>query len=268
MKIRNGIAFGALLGIFVPLSHFGEGAVLAAPPIELRTAAQDSSPKYMALASPEGKQKIGGLCTDILRALEKVDPELKFTGDQKFVPLPRIEMMLEKGEIDVFAGYTKNPERESKVVFLEPPLYNTRHVMLVRADDPIQLNSFADLSKLGKAEPIMILHGSAGHDILKGIPGVTIDAESSNLDEMLRRLLSKRRRFIFYTELSLIDAIRRRGLADQVRILPQPFRVTHQHLALSRSLPAEKVERVQKALKKLTDSGELARIWEKHNPSK
>ncbi len=57
--------------------------------VEIRTAAQESSePKYLHI-NRNGQSAIGGICVDIFRASEKQKPEIKFTGDQVWMPRMR-----------------------------------------------------------------------------------------------------------------------------------------------------------------------------------
>ena len=59
--------------------------------VELRTAAQDATaPKFVARHGPGGPQVVG-LCVDILHAIERLDPELRFVGTQHWLPVPRVE---------------------------------------------------------------------------------------------------------------------------------------------------------------------------------
>jgi hypothetical protein len=76
-------------------------AVAAAPPstqIVLRTAIQSGS---LAKYAPDDAEN-PGLCLEMLRAVERVDPGLHFVGLDLRAPLLRVERLLAQGEIDVF----------------------------------------------------------------------------------------------------------------------------------------------------------------------
>ena len=45
-----------------------------------------------------------GICIEIMRAIERIDPDIKFIGLEHNASILRIENQLEQGEIDVFLG--------------------------------------------------------------------------------------------------------------------------------------------------------------------
>jgi len=102
---------GILIFIFSMISF----PVLA---VELQTAAQESLPKYFKLED----HSMGGVCIDIMAAIEKVDPEIQFKGYQTFLPFKRLQQYLEDGKLDVFFGFKKTSNRESQFIFLDRPL--------------------------------------------------------------------------------------------------------------------------------------------------
>jgi len=56
---------------------------------QLKTAAQDNAPKFIRNGSAAM-----GIAVDVMRAIERLDPELKFVGDQQFLSVTRIELGL------------------------------------------------------------------------------------------------------------------------------------------------------------------------------
>ena len=81
--------------------------------LELKTAMQNSAPKYFVIEK-NGKKEMKGLCIDIMRAIEKVSPNITFIADDYFTPTARIWKYLEQGEIDVYVGAGSNKERQKK----------------------------------------------------------------------------------------------------------------------------------------------------------
>jgi glutamate/aspartate transport system substrate-binding protein len=226
-----------------------------APAIELRTAAQDSSPKYYL---ENGKMK--GLCIDIMRAIEVTDPELKFSGQESFYPTLRIEESLSHGEIDVFCGMIRTPGRESKLTFIDVPLYHTITRLAVNSSDQVEIASLGDVRKLGKNGVILVVHGTAHAEFLAQQGGLLIDDGARTTAHNIRKLLAGRGRFICQTDLALADELKRRGLANKVRILPLVVKSEAQYLAVSSAVPPDVVFRLRKALKKLQETGELTRL--------
>src|SRR4051812_7351279 len=101
----------------LPLASIPAGAT------DVRTAAQEGSyPKFTAL-SADSKAHIGGLCIDIMRGIERVEPDLRFVGDQNWQPLMRIEAGVQGGQLDAACGLLKTPARLEKMDFIEAPLF-------------------------------------------------------------------------------------------------------------------------------------------------
>ncbi len=87
----------------------------------------------------------GGVASDFWR--EFVAPamgvDVEVTGPY---PIPRLEMMLENGEVDVIAYITKIPAREAKFLYPENELMNISSCIVVRRDSPLsQVDSQDDL---------------------------------------------------------------------------------------------------------------------------
>ncbi len=73
-----------------------------------RTAAQpESAPKYIQMADG----RIGGFCVELFRLLERQEPALRIQGDQRFVPLKRLEKQVRFGQLDFICGVGDNPDR-------------------------------------------------------------------------------------------------------------------------------------------------------------
>src|SRR5437870_2931771 len=108
----------------------------AAHAVEVRTAAQDSQPKFIK----EGPA-ITGLCIDIFRALERIDPQLKFQALTGFTPLPRSEYQLQEGELDVICGLAATKERKEKFNIIDIPIYTTHLTLAARKDEKANVNS-------------------------------------------------------------------------------------------------------------------------------
>ena len=99
--------------------------------LEIKTAAQDSPPKYFL----QGDGNMSGICIDILRAIEAVDPQLRFSGENRMLPFKRLQLYLESGELDVFFGLKKTASRNEKFYFSRLPLYPLKYVIAVRNED-------------------------------------------------------------------------------------------------------------------------------------
>ena len=112
--------------------------------IELKTIGFDSSkPKF----NPDNKER-PGLSIEIMNEIEKIDPDIKFVGKNELVSRKQADDKVARGDIDVFFGLYKNPERE-KVVLFSNPLYPLHNKLAVRADDSISVSSLEEVKALG-----------------------------------------------------------------------------------------------------------------------
>lgn len=223
--------------------------------VELRAAAQDSAPKYYL---DEGEMR--GLCVDIMKAMEAIDPHLRFSGFDRFYPIARIEEDLTVGERDVFFGMIRTPKRESKLTFIDIPLYQTNTRLAVRRGDPVTVRSLSDLRTLGKDGIVLVVHGTAHADFLAGQEGLIIDPGASTTAQNMKKLLAGRGRFIYQTDLALAHELRQKKLTDKISVLPISIKSEPQYLAVSKSVPEPVVNQLRMALETLHKTGELARL--------
>src|SRR5689334_18894195 len=112
--------------------------------MDIRTAAQDSQPKFIKEGSA-----ITGLCIDIFKALERTDPDLKFSALTSFTPLPRTESQLAEGTLDVICGLASTKERKEKFDVIDIPVYTTHLTLAARKDEAADIKTFDDIRKLG-----------------------------------------------------------------------------------------------------------------------
>jgi len=222
----------------------------------LRTAAQESFPKYYKLS----ENKMGGVCVDIIQAIEKVDSEIKFTGYQEFLPFKRLQVYLEKGQLDVFFGFKKTEKRTEKYHFLDVPLYEINYVVAVRADNKVKINALNDIRSLGEKGTILTVYGTAASNYLYEQGGLFIDDEAKTPLLALKKLIAQRGNFVFYHDLGLKSLIKKEKLEKQVAILPVSFLTYYHFAAFSKKMSAETIDQVKIAIEKLNENNELSRI--------
>jgi len=252
MEIKNSqILFILLISICIPLN-------LSA--IELNTAAQDSAPKYYKSASNE----MVGLCVDIIKAIERIDQSIKFNGYQEFTPFKRLQLELEKGQLDIFLGIKKTEKRKSKYKFIDIPLYQLNYVIAARIDDNINIHNLDDIRALHEDGKILTVHGSAASRFLKKQGGLLVGDGANSPLVLLKMLKHKRGRFAFYHELGLRDIINKEGFINEIKILPVSFLTYSHYAAFSKTVPDETRKKVKIALEKLISSGELTKIYKKY----
>lgn len=234
---------------------------LAAPAQELtlRTVQQASSTvKY----DPEGSPLKPGLCLEILRAVERQDPGLHFTGLDQQVPLKRVERLLADGLVDAFFCLLKSPEREKQWRYAPVPLYTIRHVVLQRANDPRTPDTLAELAAWSRRKPVLVMRGTALARRLLAAD-VTV-AEVGSEREALQMLQLGRADAIYGQDINLQHHVTESKLGDKVKFGRTVFQEEPQWLALRADLPAAYEERLTQALRKLEKDGTLRQLADKY----
>jgi polar amino acid transport system substrate-binding protein len=229
----------------------------AASAVTLRVAAQEGTePKFIAASGGA----VVGLCIDILRAIEKQEPGLTFTGDQHWMPLVRVYTELARGDQDAACGVQRTADRERKFTFLEPALFPINYMLLARADDPVVINSWDDVRQLGPTTVVLANRGFASVQILEAAGGLQVDARSASPPMNLQKLIAGRARLFLHRTPGLQAFLVRAGAADKVRILPAVLASTHLYLVLGKHVDRDTAARVQHALTQLDKAGELERL--------
>lgn len=251
-----------LRGLFLILSALLLSWTARAELLVLRTASQEG---LLAKFDIGNKQR-PGICIEIIEALQRVDPELRFTGLATSMSTARLEYELQQGSIDIFFGFLKTPERSRLFRFIEPALFHQRSMVAVRADDKIEVRSFDDIRRLGAAGVILATQGTAHVPYLKAQGGLQIDDGARASDANLNKLLLGRGRFFYQGDLNLLFDIHHYGFKGKVRVLPAVFRREGQYAAVSATVPAAAIERLRRALDVLQSSGELDAIYRRYAP--
>jgi ABC-type amino acid transport substrate-binding protein len=224
--------------------------------VTLRVAAQQGTePKFIARGGA-----VVGLCVDILRAIEKLEPGLTFSGDQHWMPLVRVYTELARGEQDAACGVQRTADRERKFIFLEPALFPINYMLMARADDPVVINNWDDVRNLGPDTIVLANRGFASVQILEAVGGLNVDARSASPPMNLQKLLAGRARLFLHRTPGLQAFLERAGAADKVRILPVIMSSNRLYLALGKHVEHDTVARVQHALTRLDKTGELERL--------
>lgn len=251
---RRDAALGLLATLGLPAQ--------AQAPLRLRTCIQTELP----LKFDPGNPARPGFCLELMRFLSRVDPGLQFVGLEQAMPLKRVVLELAAHRLDVFFSMIETPERlASGVEFLDAPaLYESRHQVAVRADDPVQVETLADIAALGPEGVILLTHGSAYVEFLSAQPGLQLSKLAGTNPQNLRMLLKGRGRFFYHAGSTLRSDIRSEGLEQQVRILPAVFKVDLQRVAFSPRLPAAARQRLAAALRLLEQQGTLQALRERY----
>ncbi len=233
---------------------------LPLPATEIRTAAQEgTTPKFVSL-SPDRKTPIGGFCVDIMRAIERIEPDITFVGDQAWQPLVRVEAGVAHGQLDAACGLLRTQEREAKFTYIEPPLFPMNYFLAVRADDTVQISNWDDVRQLGARGTILVVHGFGVIRQLEKLGGLKLDSGGRDPAINLAKLMAGRGRFFFHRSPGINAEIASADMQEKVRVLPTVMHTENFHMVVSKKLPAATREKIRGAILRLHASGEMARL--------
>lgn len=229
----------------------------------LRTAAQlQSEPKFVGVEE-HGRQSVQGLCVDIFRAIERKDSELVFTGDQTWSPPARIDANIVAHQLDAACGLVRNDRRSAHFTALEPSLFALRYVLLSRADDPAQVAGWDDVIRLRDNNVVLAMQGTGPSRQLEEIADLPVDAGSAGVRQNLQKLMMGRGRFFYYRLPALNPTIREYCEQRKIKVLPAVMRTAPTYLMVGKHVHPEVRQRLQNAIRKLKDSGELDQLIRK-----
>ncbi|MYM35375.1 transporter substrate-binding domain-containing protein [Duganella sp. FT94W] len=242
------------------------GALLGAPglaaptPTVLKVVAQEGTePKFI----PAGIGRVVGLCVDLYRAIERVDPSLQFVGDQTWLPLLRAHSELLAHQHDALCAVLRTDQRARQYVFLDPPLFQLRYQLIARAGDTAVIHDWNDVRQLGAQGVLLTNSGYITPIMLEHIGGLRIDASASTPAANLDKLVAGHGRFFLHRAPGIQGFIDRAGLAGKVKILPAVMATTNVYMALGTHVDPAVRLRVRRAIEQLDSNGELQRMLRK-----
>lgn len=238
------------------IAFLAYGPAARAQVMQLRTFSQDA----FAAKYNRGNSDRPGICVEIIRAVERIDPDMRFSGLDMKASTARIELALDRGQIDVFFGLIKTPERARRFVLAGAPLYSTSQVLVVRKDDPVAVSDWAAIRRLGRNGVILVNEGTGQARYLQEQGGLLIDDRGLTGHSNLQKLLLGRGRFYYVTDMYVSEELAAHHLADQVRILPLRFQREGLYIMFSKVVSPAVVGRVMDNVRKLERSGEMDRI--------
>lgn len=225
-----------------------------AVPLTLQVHAQESiPPKWIA-----GERKLTGVCPDILAALEKVEPRLRFSLPLAPRSMAFIEQGLESGKIDAACALLDTELRRQIATIAGPPLYMVRHRLAARSDDPVAVASMAELLKL---KPLINTPRNAGYAGQLRALGLDVDDNTGDNTVNLKKILAGHGRFFYINELTLTWLIADQPFKGKVRMLEWLVKEEPIYFHISKKSSPEAGRMVDQALVKLKANGELARIY-------
>ncbi len=250
----------ALLACWLTLACAAAPAAPSGPLVALRVAAQaGTDPKFI----DAGDGRVIGVCIDIFRTIERIDPGLVFIGDQQWLPLVRAHAEVASHQHDALCAIQRTPERERQYVYIDVPLLPLRFQLLARADDPVVIGNWDDVRRLGAGGIILTNRGFGTTEALERIGGLQYSASAADPLNNLQKLVARRGRFFLHRGPGLKSFIQRTGYAGKVKVLPQVMYQTETFMALGTHVDPAVAERVRHAVEQMERTGELARLLKK-----
>ena len=231
------------------------GGAARAEQIDVRIMAQESIPPKWIVDRGVAQ----GFCPDLLKAIERVEPRLHFSGYDRPRSLPVIENALDRGQVGVACALIDSPRRRDVAIRSAVPLYEVRHRLAAVATDLQVVNNFDDLVRL---HPLINTARGSGYILRLKERGIEVDESTGDNVVNLRKILHGHGRYTYMNELTLKYIIRVEHLQDKVRILPAVFNEEYVYFWTSRKTDPAVAPLIDQALARLKASGELARLYD------
>ncbi len=228
----------------------------SATPITLRVMGQESiPPKWIAT-----RTGLRGVCPDILQAIEKIEPRVKFLRPMEIRSLPFLEQGLDRGTIDGACALLDTGRRRAIARIAGPPLYEVRHRLAARIGDRVSVGSMAELAAL---KPLINTQRNASYAEQLRSFGLQVDDSSGDNTVNLNKIVAGHGRFFYINELTLQWMLEHEGFKGKVRMLDWVVREEPIYFHFSKKASPAAVQLVESALNRLQANGELAKIYAK-----
>ena len=224
--------------------------------VTFRTVYQEGFPSKFNSENPDRP----GICLEVLRAVERIDPEVKFIGLEKRATTARILSMLDNREIDVFFGLARTPDRENKYIWIGK-IFSAQAYLFVLRSESQEFTRMEQIQQLTQNNTILVIPKTAQDEYMKKIPGIQIDRGAQDTEQNLNKLVKGRGRFYFGSDSNTMPVISRMGLLLQVKTLPILFPANDNYLAAAQGVDPVALLRLRNAMEVLNSSGELQRIF-------
>jgi len=135
--------------------------------------------------------------------------------------------------------------------------------LISRADDKIKIEKLEELKKI-KNNVIVVSKGTIQAKTLKK-EGYNIDESGNNLESSIKKLLLGRGRFVYQSEIEILDIIKKMKVEDKIKIQPVGLKESGRYIAFSKNTSPELINKINKIMKKLKASGKLDEIVKKYS---
>lgn len=233
---------------------------------ELKTSFIAGSYPRFYIDEENGSKAIAGMCIDIMKAFEKKEPEIHFSYKVHLTPFARIKNELKHNTIQAAFGVARNLEREKLYQYTDTPLYPVKFLVFALASDKQaqKIRTLEDIQAHGGS--VLGLRGTNAVKVFKEKTAhLDIQVEVvTTVEQNIKQVLTGRGSFFTYNHIDAIGTMNKLGVRDKFITLPLITKEAYHWLAFSKEVSLEVVEKANKALADLQQSGELQRIYEKY----
>lgn len=222
--------------------------------LHLNVMGQESLPPKWLLRHGQA----AGLCPDILAAIARLEPRLKFSGLQDFRSVLVIEQGLRSGKVHLACALLDTTTRRDIAHPVPQALYLSRQRLAAAASDTAVVNNLDDLARL---KPLVNTSRGAAYIEHLRERGIEVDDSTGANLTNLKKILAGHGRFFYMNELTLRWLIREHRLQQQVKLMPAILKEDPLYLWVSKKAPPQALPLLENAVGKLQQSGELAHIY-------
>ena len=140
--------------------------------------------------------------------------------------------------------------------------------MVARAEDSVEIKNLQDLQELYPNNLVLSWKGTEQNSWIITKSKVMADSGISgtnNMERLFQMLLTNRGRFLFVQKYTALNSIKELNLEKKVKILFPPLSVSNRYLWISRKVPEEVFQLIEKALSKLKSKKVLSQLAKKYN---
>ena len=203
---------------------------------------------YAPFTYHDKQDKLTGYDIDVIKAVAKAEGYNETSWDSMFAGI-------DAGRFDVIANQVGiNKEREQKYQFSTPYTYS--NAVLVVRDNEKDIKSFDDVKGKKLAQTFTSNYGKLAKD--KGADITKVDGFNQSMD----LLLSNRVDGTFNDSLSYLDYTKQKPNA-KIKAIKGQAEQSKSGFAFSKKVDSKVVKDFNEGLKKIKDSGELAKIGKK-----
>jgi glutamate/aspartate transport system substrate-binding protein len=193
-----------------------------------------------------------------MRAVEAVEPKLRFAGFERARSLAFIEDALGRGTASAACALVESSVRHDVAVRINVPLYEARYRLAAAAGDTAAVQS---LDELARSKHVVNTARGSGYVAELKQRGLAIDDSTGDSAVNLRKTVHGHGRYTYLNEMSMFYYIRTAGLNGQLTVLPTVFRSGYVYFWVSKKADPAVAPLLEAALAKLKANGELARIY-------